>query len=195
MDTSRSAGILLHPTSLPGPYGIGELGPEALRFVAFLKEAGQGIWQVLPLGPTGPEGSPYSAYSAFAGNPLLISTDRLLEDGLLEPGQVPESTKPGPVDYAAVDAAKGEMLRLAHANTKAGGGLGKGFERFREEERGWLADYALYAALKEKFGGASWVRWDRGLARREPAALEEARRQLSDDVTRLHYVQYLVYEH
>ncbi len=195
MDTSRSAGILLHPTSLAGPYGIGEFGPEALRFVEFLKEAGQGLWQVLPLGPTGPEGSPYSAYSAFAGNPLLISTDRLLNDGLLEPQQVPARTPPGPVDYAAVDSSKREMLRRAYTNAKKGGGPDKSFEKFREEERGWLEDYALYAALKEKFGGEPWVRWDRQLARREPAALKEARVELSDDVLRHEFVQFLFYKH
>ena len=196
MDTSRSAGILLHPTSLPGPYGIGELGPEALRFVDFLKEAGQSLWQVLPLGPTGPEGSPYSAYSAFAGNPLLISTDRLIEDGLLEPGQAPKDVPPGPVDYASVDASKGKVLRLAFENAKANEkGLGEGFEGFREREEGWLADYALYAALKEKFGGEPWVRWNREIAGREPAALKEARRGLSDDVLRHEFVQYLFYEH
>ena len=195
MDTSRSAGILLHPTSLPGPHGIGELGPEALRFVEFLKEAGQRLWQVLPLGPTGPEGSPYSAYSAFAGNPLLISTDRLLDDGLLEPNGVPERAPTGPVDYGAVDARKKEMLRRAYANAKAGKGLGKGFERFREEERGWLEDYALYAALKEKFGGEPWVRWEKELVRRDPAALKKAREELSDGVLRHEFVQYLFYEH
>ena len=139
MEASRSAGILLHPTSLPSPYGIGELGGQALRFVEFLREAGQGVWQVLPLGPTGPEGSPYSAYSAFAGNPLLISTDRLLEGGLLEPDGVPESTRCGTVDYAAVDASKGVLLKLAYENAKRGG-LGGGCEGFREEERGWLGD-------------------------------------------------------
>ena len=195
MDTSRSAGILLHPTSLSGPHGIGELGPEALRFVDFLKEAGQGLWQVLPLGPTGPEGSPYSAYSAFAGNPLLISTDRLLDDGLLEPGQVPKNMPPGSVDYGAVDVSKKEMLRQAYSNVRAGKGLGEGFEKFREREQGWLGDYALYAALKEKFGGASWVRWDREISQREPGALKEARRELSDDVLRHEFVQYLFYEH
>lgn len=195
MDTSRSAGILLHPTSLSGPYGIGELGPEALRFVEFLKEAGQGLWQVLPLGPTGPEGSPYSAYSAFAGNPLLISTDRLVADGLLEPGQVPERTPPGPVDYGAVDGSKKGMLRQAYENAKASGGPGKGFDRFREEERGWLEDYALYAALKERFEGEPWVRWERGLARREPTALKKAQRELSDEISRHEFVQYLFYEH
>ena len=195
MDTSRSAGILLHPTSLPGPHGIGELGPEALRFVEFLKEAGQSLWQVLPLGPTGPEGSPYSAYSAFAGNPLLISTDRLLDDGLLEPGQVPKSAPEGSVDYGAVDASKGEMLRRAYRNARAGRGFGEGFERFREGEKGWLGDYALYAALKEKFGGEPWVRWDAEIARREPAALKEARRELSDEISRHEFVQFLFYEH
>lgn len=180
----RSAGVLLHPTSLPGPHGIGELGPEALRFVRFLEESGQRIWQTLPLGPTGEGGSPYSAYSAFAGNPLLVSTDRLVEEGLLA-GHV-QNAPEGPVDYPAVAAVKEERLREAFGRSRPG----KEFEEFREENRAWLEDYALYAALKEKFDGAPWTAWDRDLARRKPGALARVRRELAEEVRFQEWVQH-----
>ncbi|HEX2729510.1 MAG TPA: 4-alpha-glucanotransferase [Rubrobacteraceae bacterium] len=183
--TRRSAGILLHPTSLPGPHGIGELGPEALRFVRFLKEAGQGIWQVLPLGPT--EASPYSAYSAFAGNPLLISTDRLVEDGLLRPQA--KKIAPGPVDYPAVTKAKERRLREAHGRWKPD----KGFQRFREEHSGWLEDWALYAALKTKFGGTPWSSWPEEYAGREKTTMARAREELKAEISFHRFVQYLFF--
>ncbi len=185
----RSAGILLHPTSLPGPYGIGELGPEALAFVEFLKESGQRLWQILPLSPTGGDGSPYSSYSAFAGNPLLISTERLIKDGLVSgveeiPGR--------PVDYPAVIPAKTKLLKEAYSNAKPG----EQFEAFFEEQRGWLEDYALYMALKGKYGGRAWNDWDdEGLVRRKPDALETARRELANEVRYHQFVQYLFFRH
>ena len=180
--TRRSAGILLHPTSLPNPHGIGELGPEALRFVRFLKEAGQGIWQVLPLGPT--EASPYSAYSAFAGNPLLISTDRLVGEGLLRP-EAKESAS-GPVDYPAVKDSKERRLREAHGGWKPD----EDFRRFREEHSGWLEDWALYAALKTRFGGMPWSRWPEEYACREKAAMARAREELKGEISFHSFVQY-----
>ena len=180
----RSAGILLHPTSLPGPHGIGELGPEALSFVRFLEEAGQRLWQTLPLGPTGASGSPYSSYSAFAGNPLLVSTDLLAEDGLIE-AAAPEGPDSS-VDYPAVMALKGKRLREAFGWSQPG----REIEKFREEHRPWLEDYTLYAALKERFDGAPWTAWDRDLARREPGALARARRELVDEVRFHEWVQY-----
>jgi 4-alpha-glucanotransferase len=186
-NSERAAGILLHPTSLPGPYGIGELGAEALRFVRFLKEGGQRIWQVLPLGPTGPDGSPYSSYSAFAGNPLLISTERLAEDGRLE--SAPEEHAPGRVDYPAVIAAKTRKLREAYGRFEPD----EGFEAFRREHAHWLDDYALYATLKERFGGKPWNRWEKGLARREPRALARAKRELAGEVLYHQFVQHLFF--
>ena len=190
-EIQRSAGILLHPTSLPGPYGIGELGPEALEFVEFLKDAGQKLWQMLPLNPTGDDGSPYSSYSAFAGNPLLISTERLQRDGLLG-SDVPESPNASaPVDYPAVIASKTKLLRQAYAKAKPG----EEFEKFREEQKVWLEDYALYMALKDKFGGRAWSRWDRDVSGREPAALEKARRELREEILFHEYAQYLFFEH
>ena len=182
--TERFAGILLHPTSLSGPHGIGELGPVALRFVRFLEDAGQRLWQTLPLGPTGASGSPYSAYSAFAGNPLLVSTDRLSEEGLLE--AVVPGTPDSPVDYPAVTAIKGERLRKAFGRARPG----REFEGFREEHRSWLENYALYAALKKRFDGAPWTAWDRELALREPGAMARARRELAAEIRFHEWVQH-----
>src|SRR5829696_3096269 len=187
---TRGAGVLLHPTSLPGPFGIGELGPEAFRFVRFLEEGGQKLWQLLPLGPTGHDGSPYSAYSAFAGNPLLVNTDRLVEDGLLR--SVPAPLPPGPVAYRAVEAHKMKTLREAYANADL---RGEDFEQFRQKERGWLEDYALYAALKGRFGDKPWVRWDEGLAKRDAGELARARRDLEGEVRYHEYVQHLFFAH
>ncbi len=184
----RSAGILLHPTSLPGPYGIGELGSEALEFVDFLKESGQRLWQILPLSPTGGDGSPYSSYSAFAGNPLLISTERLVKDGLVS--NVEESPD-GPVDYPAVISAKTKLLREAYGNAKPG----KRFEAFVEEQQGWLEDYALYVALKGEYGGRPWNEWDEDLVKREPEALERASRELAAEIRFHQFVQYLFFSH
>jgi len=185
--TGRSAGILLHPTSLPGPYGIGELGSEAFRFVEFMKQGGQKIWQVLPLGPPDAGGSPYSSYSAFAGNPLLISTERLLEEGLLKTAGTEKSHEP--VDYPAVSASKTKLLHEAHGRAK----LGKEFKRFREEHGHWLRDYALYAALKERFSDEPWSRWERSLARREPGALRRAGTELAEEIEYHEFVQFLFF--
>src|SRR5437667_533821 len=113
----RKSGILLHPTSLPGPYGIGDLGPEAHRFADFLADAGQRLWQVLPLGPTGFGDSPYQSFSAFAGNPLLISLERLVEDGLLEKTELPAASR-GAVDYGAVIASRPPLLESAFQRFK-----------------------------------------------------------------------------
>ena len=187
--TQRSAGILLHPTSLPGPYGIGELGPEALEFVHFLKDAGQKLWQILPLNPTGEDGSPYSSYSAFAGNPLLISTRRLIEDGLLASNvsEIPH----GPVDYPGVISAKTKLLREAHGKMKPG----KDFEQFQEEHEAWLGDYALYMSLKGKHAGLPWNQWDKGVSKRQASALREARRELEEEIRFHEFAQYLFFRH
>jgi len=192
MKLERTAGLLLHPTSLPNAHGVGELGPEALRFVRLLREAGQGLWQMLPLNPTGPDGSPYSSPSAFAGNPLLVSTERLVEEGLV---RRPEALPVGPVDYPAVTRRKEALLREAYSNAGAGAKLGGDFEAFREKEAGWLGDWALYAALKGRFGGEPWARWGGPLARRERGALREARRELEDEIRYHEFVQFLLDRH
>src|ERR1700679_158735 len=183
MTFSRSSGILLHPTSLPGPYGIGELGPEAHDFADFLHESGQRIWQVLPLGPTGYGDSPYQCFSAFAGNPLLISIDRLVEHGYLDAHDL--AGKPAfthdEVDFGAVIAWKLPLLRKAFAAfTRGASGDREGFNAFCERHSSWLDEFALFIALKEDHDLVNWTEWGADLALREPTALERARHDLRE---------------
>ncbi|WP_373047775.1 4-alpha-glucanotransferase [Vulgatibacter sp.] len=184
----RSSGILLHPTSLPGPYGCGDLGPEAHRFVEFLHAAGQRYWQMLPVAPVGYGNSPYSALSAFAGNPLLISLDRLQEEGLLE--QVPRPRLPvDRVDYERTRAFRRGQLRIAWGNFGRAGR--SAFRRFCEEQAGWLEDYVLYRTIKQLHGERSWVEWAPELRDRKPAALERVRREMADELAFHRFEQWL----
>ena len=155
----RTSGILLHPTSLPSPFGIGDLGPEAYKFVDFLASAGQTLWQVLPLGPTGYGDSPYASYSAFAGNTLLISPERLVDDGLLGPADL-EETAVGPIDYGYAHKLKDKLLARAFQNFKTADNtnLRSEFGAFCQTA-GWLEDYALFRALKDHHGGSAWTEW------------------------------------
>ncbi len=160
----RSSGVLLHPTSLPGIWGIGDLGPAAHRFVDWLADAGQSVWQVLPLGPTGFGDSPYGATSSFAGNPLLVSPDALIAEGLLPESAVDaEIDDPGPaVDFGRVPAAKEGLLRRSwdHFRAAATGPVHDELTAFlRDPEHSWLADWCLYAALKQEQAGRSWQDW------------------------------------
>lgn len=175
---TRQSGVLLHITSLPTRFGIGDLGPTALAFGEFLVQAGQSRWQMLPLSPTDSSlgNSPYSSFSAFAGNPLLISPEALHEDGLLSLAEVEDFALPEKkrVDFAAVERAKPAMLRSIFDRLMPGtwGGVedDPGFAAFREENYTWLADYALFMALKGHFGGAPWTDWPEDVrARREEA--------------------------
>ena len=163
MTFQRSAGILLHPTSLPGRFGIGDLGPGAHGWVDFLAQTGTGLWQVLPLGPTGYGDSPYQTFSAFAGNPYLISPEALLQDGLLTGDDLRETpTFPkGEVDYGTLIPWKLDLLNRAHAQYETGSfpALEKDFKTFQAEQAGWLEDYALFRSLKEEQGGAPWWTW------------------------------------
>lgn len=195
----RHAGILLHPSSLPGPYGIGDLGPAAEAFLDWVAAAGQGIWQVLPLSPTGFGDSPYSALSSFAGNPLLISPEVLVREGLLDPAELerlPKSAGPR-VDFPAVRGAKGGLLRASYERFLGAppAGLAEAFDLFGSvaATAAWLDDWSLFAALRDRFGGKPWPEWDRGLARREPAALAAARRELEDEIDFHRYVQFLFF--
>ena len=178
MSFPRSAGILLHPTSLPGPNGIGEIGPEAHRFLDFLADAGMKIWQMLPLGPTGYGDSPYQCFSAFAGNPLLVHLPG-------SKGVFPAHT----VDFAHVIPHKQEMLQQAMAKFVPD----DRYHAFVELHAEWLADYALFMALKKAHGGVSWTEWDVGAARRDPVALEGWRTRLSASVELFQKEQYFFF--
>ena len=187
----RSSGILLHPTSLPGRFGIGELGEEAFRFIEFLHEAGQRIWQVLPLGPTGYGDSPYQLFSAFAGNPLLISLDKLVELGWLtgediaDPPEFPRDR----VDFGWVIHWKLPLLRKAFENFRADAA----YHRFAEQNAPWLDDFALFRALKETHRGRVWTEWTPGETMREPAALERRKKELARDIERVKVWQYFFF--
>lgn len=189
MRLPRASGILLHPTSLPGRFGIGDMGPEAHTFVDLLAETGQRWWQILPLGPTGYGNSPYQSYSSYAGNPLLISPERLVVDGWLSPADwdgyphLPDAR----VDFDDVVIAKEGLLRLAFTRFRR---EHLGFESFTSENASWLDDYALYMALKEIHGGAAWYDWDRELVSREPRTIARWRQKLADQILYYQFVQY-----
>lgn len=187
----RAAGILLHPTSLPGRYGIGDLGVEAYQFIDWLESAGVRLWQILPLGPTGYGDSPYQCFSAFAGNPLLISPDYLARMNLLaqwDLDSVPQFAA-DQVNFGLVLDAKMTLFRQAFENFKAQG-QNSAFEQFCEAEKLWLDDYALFMACKAAHGGQSWVSWDSTIALREPAAVAEWRTKLADDVLFEQFLQW-----
>ena len=197
MDSRRVSGLLLHITSLPSAYGIGDLGPAAYRFADRLAAMGQGLWQVLPIGPVGHGASPYSSLSTFAGNPLLISPEPLCEIGLLNNDDLaPLTDLPADhVDYAQLVPRKRALLETAFDRFDADGGTTDrtAFERFRSEQADWLDDYTLYAALKDAHDGAAWVDWDDAYALRDTDALEEARQTL-DRERRMHaFWQHLFY--
>ena len=196
MKFERSSGILLHPTSLPGLYGIGDLGPEAHRWVDWLAGSGCKLWQVLPLSPTGYGDSPYQCFSAFAGNPYLISPELLLKDNLLHPNDLVEKTNfpTGRVDYGAVIPWKLNLLERAFIRFSPDPGpVREEFDRFRAENASWLEDYALFMAIKESRGGGSWEDWPAPLRKRELSALTEARNALSSHVLRFTFYQFLFF--
>jgi 4-alpha-glucanotransferase len=174
------------------------MGPGAHRFLAWAAEAGQRIWQVLPLGPTGAGDSPYGTLSAFAGNPLLISPDRLVEEGWLRREELEEVTdvSPGRADFATARRVKDPLLRSAWKRFRATAGpVAEEFEEFRRAELQaiWLDDWALFASLKRKFGGVSWVDWPDGLARREPAAIASAGRELEAEISFEQFIQFVFF--
>ena len=190
----RSSGILLHISSLPSPHGIGTLGREAYAFADFLHAAGQKYWQLLPLGPTSYGDSPYQSFSTFAGNPYFIDLDLLAEDGLLERSDLEAADwgdDPRYVDYGKIYAARFDVLKAAFR---------RGYPRDREaveafsRDHGWLANYALYMAVKKHFGMTSWLRWpDEDIRLRRPAAVERYSRELAEDVNFFTYLQYLFF--
>jgi 4-alpha-glucanotransferase len=190
----RSSGILLHPTSLPSPHGIGDLGPEARRFVDFLADAGQKLWQVLPLGPTGYGESPYQCYSAWAGNPLLISLDRLVEQGWLDASALENAPDfpEGTIDFERLIAWKTGLLELAarHFTEQTG----SGFDAFSAANQHWLDDFALFTALKAQHRGAGWTHWEPGAHDRDPQALAKWRERLAGPIAAQKFLQFVFYE-
>ncbi|MEK7859705.1 MAG: 4-alpha-glucanotransferase [Elusimicrobiota bacterium] len=189
----RASGVLLHPTSLPGPHGIGDLGPEAFRFAEVLAACGQTWWQMLPISPIGAGNSPYASPSAFAGNPLLLSLERLREDGLLEASDLRggRGLRQGQVNYPAVARFKEARLRKAFAAFEARGGeQDPAFAAFCAEQAFWLPDYALFCALKETQQGAAWVDWLPELRSRRPEALERACRELAGAIAYHRFLQF-----
>ena len=199
MNSPRTTGILLHPTSLPGRFGIGDLGVGASAFLTWAAAAGQSVWQVLPLGPTTAFNCPYGSPSAFAGNPLLIAPGDLLEDGFL-PAAALRNAPEFPddrVDFAAVAAWKESLLRRSwqHFSRHAPPLLRDEMGAFcaAPEQAPWLSDWALFSALKSHYGGQPWQRWGAELRERRPAALAAARSELADEVALQSYAQFLFF--
>ncbi len=197
--TERRAGILLHPTSLPGPDGIGDLGAGAERFLEWAAAARQSVWQILPLCPTGPWNSPYVGLSAFAGNPFLISSDRLVAEGLLAGAAIERAPDfpGGRTDYDRALPWKRRALRAAwrHFRRRATAAALRELEAFLDapEHRGWLDDWALFMALRVRSRGRAWTTWAHGLHRREPVALRDARRELSAEIEYQKFLQFLFF--
>lgn len=194
----RLSGVLLHPTSLPSPYGIGDLGPEAYQFVDWLAEMRQGLWQVLPLTPTSVGDSPYFSPSAFAGNPLLLSPERMREEGWLDMRDLDAlpAFAEDRVDYPEVGRFKHALLMRAaeRFETVATPAQREAFAAFSAEEAAWLDDYALFMALKEDHDGKPWFDWEPSLAQRAPEALDAARVRLAVPIRRQKLGQYLFFE-
>ncbi len=193
----RGSGLLLHPTSLPGPFGIGDLGPAAYTWVDTLVRAGQKWWQVLPLGPTGYGDSPYQCFSAFAGNPYLVSPESLVQDGLIAAADLANLHFPEDrVDFGPVIQFKVWLLQRAWERFKAGAAaaLKPQFEAFCDEAGSWLNDFALFMAIKDSRGGASWLGWESALVLREPAALAKVSRELADGVRQHQFRQFLFFK-
>jgi len=196
MKFKRSSGILLHPSSLPGPYGIGDLGPQAYRFIDWLVSTGCKLWQVLPLGPTGYGDSPYQCFSAFAGNPYLISPDALLADGLLTQDDL-DAIKDLPaarVNFGMVIPRKLDLLQKAFSTYQTKPEyLHQAFDYFCAENASWLDDYTLFMALKESNGGGAWSGWPQDLRSRKKTVLRKAQKELSASVLRHAFYQFLFF--
>ncbi len=194
MQCHRASGILLHPTSLPGPFGIGDLGAGAYQFVRFLKDSCQHVWQLLPLGPTGYGNSPYQAYSAFAGNHLLLSIETLQAEGLLSASDLAHVPPfpPHRVEYDAVGELKQGLLWKAFETFQRTAALSQrnDLAAFSQRQAEWLDDYTLFMALKEAHGGVSWTEWEHAVVGREPDAMTAWRKRLAPHVQFHTFLQY-----
>ncbi|HCL90885.1 MAG TPA: 4-alpha-glucanotransferase, partial [Candidatus Atribacteria bacterium] len=192
MQFDRASGVLLHLTSLPSEYGIGDFGKEAYNFIDFLKRANQKLWQILPLNPPASGGSPYNCFSAFAGNTLLISIDKLIEDGLLKAEEVTNvpnfaETK---VEFSKVIKFKNELFLKAF-NRFNQSAEGDDYAQFKEENEYWLPDFCLYMALKGYFDNRVWNRWDTDITFREKKAVEKYQNKLADEIRYHEFLQYI----
>jgi 4-alpha-glucanotransferase len=196
MSLPRSSGVLLHPTSLPGAFGIGDLGPSAFEFIDVLASARQRVWQVLPLGPTGYGDSPYQCFSAFAGNILLVSPQLLIEDGLLTEAETGHSHRftSGDVDYAAVIAHRSAIWPRVLDRFDAAGStaMRDRFDRFCRAHANWLDDFALFMAVKEAHGNVAWTAWEPDIAARDPSAIARWTARCARDI-RLHKLTQCVF--
>lgn len=190
----RKSGILMHISSLQGEYGIGTFGEHAYEFVDFLKKAGQKYWQILPLGQTGFGDSPYQSFSAFAGNPYFIDFDILHEDGLLNKEDY-ENINFGDkndINYGLLFIEKFKVLRIAYENFKHV--QDEEYEKFKEDQKLWLHDYAMYMAIKKHFNLKSWQNWDKGIKKREPQTLKRYNKILSDDIGFWKFIQFIFFK-
>ena len=196
MKFNRSGGILLHPSSLPGRYGIGDLGPQAYHFVDWLVSTGCKLWQVLPLGPTGYGDSPYQCFSAFAGNPYLISFDALIEDELLIEKDFADMPifNASRVDFGVLIPWKLDLLQKAFSHLPSTPeSYRKEFIRFCKDNASWLDDYALFMSLKEANGGGAWSDWDESLRKRKQTAMKKALVDHQDNILRHAFYQFLFF--
>ena len=185
----RESGILMHLSSLPGPYGIGSMGKSAYHFVDFLEKSGQAFWQILPLAPTGYGNSPYQSASSCAGNPYLIDLDTLVQEGLLTKAEIdsfPWGEDPLRVDFGALYESRFQVLKIACGRFVPG----EDYWKFLEENQDWLPDYSLFMAIKNHFGGKPWLDWPQELRFRDPEALEKMRRTLEEEIRLQCFMQY-----
>lgn len=189
MRLPRSSGVLLHPTSLPGEFGIGDLGKESRDFLAFLSQTGQHWWQILPVGPTGHGNSPYQSHSSFAGNPLLISPMGLIERRWIKPKDFPPDPgfRADAVEFDLVRDFKEALLRKSFGAFEPDD---VAYEEFLHANEWWLEDYTLFMALKKEHGGSAWYDWDPPLVRRSASALKKARARLAEEIDYHRFVQY-----
>lgn len=200
MDLERSSGVLLHPTSLPGKYGVGTFGTEAYEWIDILEKTQQTLWQILPLGPTSYGDSPYQSSSTFAGNPYLISLDQMVSEGLLRRELLVEAlgstefrANPDEVDFGALYNWKLPLLRRAAAEFQAqtSSPLQEEYQKFCRENKEWLEDYALYCALKKKFEDKAWTEWPEPYRLRQTKALQEARQELAPEIYASTFIQWV----
>ena len=188
----RQSGILMHITSLPGPYGIGTMGAQARKFVDFLKKSGQSLWQILPLTPTGYGDSPYQSCSTYAGNHYLIDLDTLVEDGLLKPEELTGicwNRTEERVDFGLLYQHRLLVLRKAFSRFVED----TAYFAFCQENEGWLSDFSLFMALKDQNGGKPWYQWEENLKQRKSEALQVARETLHEEMRFYRFIQYIFY--